>query len=75
MSDKLYNAEKLNYYKSLINNFDEFLEEVKAVLTAVQENNELIKLISHPKIAKEEKIQAHTKATIEKIKKTLDLKG
>ena len=42
------------------NQLDEFLEEVKAVLTAVQENNELIKLISHPKIAKEEKIQIVT---------------
>ena len=37
------------------NQLDEFLEEVKAVLTAIQENDELIKLISHPKIAKEEK--------------------
>ena len=42
------------------NQLDEFLEEVKAVLTAMQENEELFKLMGHPKIAKEEKIKIIT---------------
>lgn len=42
------------------NQLDTFLEEVRAVLTAIQENNELLKLISHPKIVKEEKIKIIT---------------
>lgn len=42
------------------NRLDEFLEEVKAVLAAMQENEELFKLMGHPKIAKEEKIKIIT---------------
>ena len=35
---------------------DSLLEEVKAILTVVRENEDLSKLMSHPKIAKEEKV-------------------
>ena len=38
---------------------DEFLDEVKAAQTAIEENKELFKLMSHPKIVKEEKNQDH----------------
>ena len=37
------------------NQLDEFLDEVKAAQTAIEENKELFKLMSHPKIVKEEK--------------------
>lgn len=36
---------------------DEMLEEARGVLLVLQENNELSKLMNHPKIVKEEKIQ------------------
>ena len=36
---------------------DQFLEEVKAVKAAVDENQDLFKLMSHPKVVKEEKIK------------------
>ena len=42
------------------NQLDEFLDEVKAAQTAIEENKELFKLMSHPKIVKEEKIQIVT---------------
>ena len=35
------------------NQLDEFLDEVKAAQTAIEENKELFKLMSHPKIVKE----------------------
>ena len=35
------------------NQIDEFLDEVKAAQTAIEENKELFKLMSHPKIVKE----------------------
>ena len=38
------------------NQLDEFLDEVKAAQTAIEENKELFKLMSHPKIVKEEKL-------------------
>ncbi|MCI5917878.1 MAG: ATP synthase F1 subunit delta [Roseburia sp.] len=36
---------------------DQFLEEVKAVKAAIDENQDLFKLMSHPKVVKEEKIK------------------
>ena len=36
---------------------EQFLEEVKAVKAAVDENQDLFKLMSHPKVVKEEKIK------------------
>ncbi|MBQ1192599.1 MAG: ATP synthase F1 subunit delta [Lachnospiraceae bacterium] len=36
---------------------DIYFEEAKAVLSALKENSELIKLLNHPKIDKEEKIK------------------
>ncbi|MGN0351548.1 MAG: ATP synthase F1 subunit delta [Roseburia sp.] len=39
------------------NKFDLFLEEVKAVKTAMEENPDLFKLMTHPKVVKEEKIK------------------
>ena len=42
------------------NQLDEFLDEVKAAQTAIEENKELFKLMSHPKIVKEEKIKIIT---------------
>lgn len=42
------------------NQLDKFFEEVKVVLAAMQENEELFKLMGHPKIVKEEKIQIIT---------------
>ena len=42
------------------NRLDAFLEEVKAVKSALEENEELFKLMSHPKIVKEEKIKVVT---------------
>lgn len=36
---------------------DEMLEEARGILTILHENNELSKLMNHPKIVKEEKIQ------------------
>lgn len=36
---------------------DEMLEEARGILGILQENNELSKLMNHPKIVKEEKIQ------------------
>lgn len=39
---------------------DEFLNEAKAVARALEENKELFKLMSHPKIVKEEKIKIIT---------------
>ena len=39
------------------NQLDEFLDEVKAAQTAIEENKELFKLMSHPKIVKEEKVK------------------
>ena len=36
---------------------DQFLEEVKAVKAAINENQDLFKLMSHPKVVKEEKIK------------------
>ncbi|MBQ8280345.1 MAG: ATP synthase F1 subunit delta [Roseburia sp.] len=39
---------------------DALLEEVKAVKTALENNSELFKLMSHPKIAKEEKVEVIT---------------
>ncbi len=39
---------------------DEFWEEAKAVAAALSENRELFKLMGHPKIVKEEKIQIIT---------------
>ena len=35
------------------NRLDAFLEEVKATKTALEENEELFKLMNHPKIVKE----------------------
>ena len=42
------------------NRLDAFLEEVKATKTALEENEELFKLMNHPKIVKEEKIKVVT---------------
>ena len=42
------------------NQLDAFLEDVKAAQTAIMENQELFKLMSHPKIVKEEKIKIIT---------------
>ncbi|MBS6959416.1 MAG: ATP synthase F1 subunit delta [Roseburia sp.] len=42
------------------NQLDEFLDEVKAAQTAIEENKELFKLMSHPKIVKEETIKIIT---------------
>ena len=42
------------------NRLDAFLEEVKAVKSALEENEELFKLMGHPKINKEEKIKVVT---------------
>ena len=42
------------------NRLDAFLEEVKAVKSALEENEELFKLMSHPKIVKEEKVKVVT---------------
>ena len=42
------------------NQLDAFLEDVKAVETAILENQEIFKLMNHPKIVKEEKIQIIT---------------
>lgn len=39
------------------NQVDEMLEEARGVLLILQENNELSKLMNHPKIVKEEKIK------------------
>ena len=39
------------------NRLDEFTEEVKAAKAAIEANPELFKLMSHPKIVKEEKIK------------------
>ncbi|MBO5372173.1 MAG: F0F1 ATP synthase subunit delta [Lachnospiraceae bacterium] len=39
------------------NRMDEFFEEAAGVLTVLKENAELSKLMNHPKIVKEEKIQ------------------
>ena len=39
------------------NKLDEFLEEVKTVQEILNENDELFKLMNHPKIVKEEKIK------------------
>ena len=39
---------------------DEFLDEVNAAQTAIEENKELFNLMSHPKIVKEEKIKIIT---------------
>ena len=42
------------------NQLDAFLEEVKAVKAAMETNDELFKLMSHPKIVKEEKVKVVT---------------
>lgn len=42
------------------NRLDEFFDEAKAVLNAFKTNEELFKVMSHPKIVKEEKIQIIT---------------
>lgn len=39
------------------NKLDEFLEEVKAVKAAMDENQDLFKLMNHPKVVKEEKVK------------------
>ena len=39
------------------NKIDEYVEEVSAVAEVLKENAELTKLLNHPKISKEEKIQ------------------
>ena len=39
------------------NQLDSMLEEVKAVASVLQENEDLTKLMNHPKIVKEEKIK------------------
>ena len=39
------------------NQLDSLLEEVKAVSLAIAENEDLTKLMNHPKIVKEEKIK------------------
>ena len=39
------------------NKIDAFLKEVKAVLEALETNTDLYKLLNHPKISKEEKIE------------------
>lgn len=39
------------------NKIDQFLEEVQELLRAFKDNPDLYKLLSHPKISKEEKIQ------------------
>ena len=42
------------------NQLDAFLGEVKAAKSAMEENDELFKLMSHPKIVKEEKVKVVT---------------
>ena len=42
------------------NQLDAFLEEVKAAKTALEANDELFKLMSHPKIGKDEKVKVVT---------------
>ena len=49
------------------NQLDEFLDEVKAAQTAIEENKELFKLMSHPKIVKEEKVKIVEDIFAEKI--------
>lgn len=39
------------------NQVEELLEEVQAVRVALQDNDELLKLMNHPKIVKEEKVK------------------
>lgn len=41
------------------NQLDEFLDEVKAAQTAIEENKELFKLMSHPKIVKKKNQDHH----------------
>lgn len=38
------------------NKIDDFFEEAKALLTVFSENEEMVKLLSHPKVLKEDKI-------------------
>lgn len=53
------------------NQLDEFLDEVKAAQTAIEENKELFKLMSHPKIVKEEKSRSSQTFLQEKFPKNL----
>ena len=50
---------------------DQFLEEVKAVKAAVDENQDLFKLMSHPKVVKEEKIKVVEDIFSEKVSREL----
>jgi F-type H+-transporting ATPase subunit delta len=53
------------------NQLDAFLEEVKAAKAALEENDELFKLMSHPKIVKEEKVKVVTEIFSGKVSEEL----
>ena len=53
------------------NQLDAFLEEVKAAKTAIEANEELFKLMSHPKIVKEEKVKVVTEIFSGKVSEEL----
>ena len=53
------------------NQLDAFLEEVKAAKSAMEENSELFKLMSHPKIVKEEKVKIITEIFSGKVSEEL----
>ena len=53
------------------NQLDAFLEEVKAAKAALEINNELFKLMSHPKIVKEEKVKVVTEIFSGKVSEEL----
>ena len=53
------------------NQLDAFLEEVKAAKAAMEANDELFKLMSHPKIVKEEKVKVVTEIFSGKVSEEL----
>ena len=53
------------------NQLDAFLEEVKAAKSAFEANDELFKLMSHPKIGKEEKVKVITEIFSGKVSEEL----
>ena len=53
------------------NKIDEYVEEVSAVAEVLKENAELTKLLNHPKISKEEKIQVIEQIFNDRISKEL----
>ena len=53
------------------NKIDEFVEEVQAVADILKENTDLTKLLNHPKISKEEKIQVINTIFADKVSREL----